>query len=75
MSPPREAAVQMALPLRGPCDGGYPARVALAPRRIVNGAEEGSSGGKRQDSAVKSFSHQAALQARVPLKTLWRTHG
>ena len=31
---------------------------------VLDGAEEGSSGGKRQDtSAVKSFSHQAALQA------------
>ena len=33
-----------------PRDGGYPARVALAPGRIVIGAEEGSSGGRRQDT-------------------------
>jgi hypothetical protein len=39
-----------------PRDGGYPVRVALAPGRIVIGAEEGSSGGRRQDSAVKSLS-------------------
>ena len=61
MSPPREGAVQMALPPRGPCDGGYPARVALAPGRIVNGAGEGSSGGKRQDSSVNSLALSWAI--------------